>query len=72
MNIVRSQQSRGLMQEALISNGDGANNLENVSFMLAPSQREVIKQLARENRFSQGVVLRIIVDEWMQNKLEGC
>ena len=72
MNIVRSDQSRGLMHEALTSNGDGGTNLENVSFMLAPSQRDVVKQLARENRLSQGVILRIILDEWMQNKLEGC
>ncbi len=69
MNIIRSQQTLGLIQQSLKSNGDG--NLQNVSFMLSPSQRGVIKQLARENRMSQGVILRIIVDEWMQSKLNG-
>ena len=69
MNIIRSEQSRGLMQEALVGGDEG--NLENVSFMLSPSQRAVIKQLSKENRLSQGVILRIIIDEWMQLKLNG-
>ncbi len=69
MNIIRSEQSLGLIQQALSTNGEG--NLENVSFMLSPSQRNVIKQLARENRMSQGVILRIILDEWMQLKVGG-
>lgn len=70
MNIVRSKQSRELIEEALIPNGD--NNLVNASFMISPKQREVIQQLAKENRFSQGVVVRIIIDEWMTNQVRGC
>ena len=69
MNIIRSEQSLGLIRRSL--SGDGDDNLENVSFMLAPSQRDVVRQLAKENRMSQGVIFRIILDEWMQSKVNG-
>ena len=69
MNIIRSERSVGLIRRAV--EGEAEDNLVNVSFMLAPSQRAVIQQLAKENRFSQGVIVRVILDEWMQNKLNG-
>jgi hypothetical protein len=69
MNIIRSAESRKLIGEAV--RGDIDENLINVSFMLSPKQKAVIEQLAKENRFSQGVVLRVIIDEWMQSKATG-
>lgn len=69
MNIIRSEESRQLISDAV--KGDVDENLVNVSFMLSPKQKAVIEQLARENRFSQGVVLRVIIDEWMQSKAAG-
>lgn len=69
MDIVRSPQSRKLIEEALEVNDEG--NLVNASFMLSPKQLEVIRQLAKENRYmnSQGAVLRFIIDEWMRKQL---
>ena len=69
MNIVRSEQAVGLIRQALTDHED--DNLENVSFMLSPNQRAVVRQLARENRMSQGVIMRIVLDEWMETKLNG-
>ena len=70
MDIVRSELSRQLIEEALVDIGDA--NLQNASFMLSEKQIQVIKQLARENRYlnSQGAVLRYILDDWMRSQLE--
>jgi hypothetical protein len=68
MNIIRTADSLELIKEALIGNGDDSN-LVNASFMIAPKQKAVIEQLSRENRFSQGIILRIIIDEWMEQKV---
>jgi hypothetical protein len=71
MQIVRTPQSWQLIEDALTVNE--GENLVNASFMLSPKQIEMIRQLARENRYlsSQGAVLRYIIDEWMRNQLEG-
>lgn len=70
MEIVRSELSRKLIEDALNDVSD--SNLQNASFMLSGRQIEVIKQLARENRYlnSQGAVLRYILDDWMRLQLE--
>lgn len=70
MDIIRTSQSRKLIENALLVNGD--ENLKNASFMLSPKQIEVLQQLARENRYlnSQGAVLRYILDDWMRSQLE--
>ncbi len=69
MDIVRSEQSVGLLRDALDRLGKG--NMVNVSFMITPDQKAVIKKLSQDNRMSQGVVLRHILDEWMEFKLNG-
>lgn len=69
MNLVRTAETRKLIEEAVEGGVD--ENLINVSFMVSPKQKAVIERLARENRFSQGVVVRIILDEWMQSKAAG-
>ena len=69
MDLIRSEQSRSLLKEALTGMGD--DNLVNISFMISPEQKAVIQQLSRENRLSQGVILRFILDEWMEGKLNG-
>lgn len=70
MDIVRTSQSRKLIEDALLVNGN--ENLKNASFMLSPKQIEVLQQLARENRYlnSQGAVLRYILDDWMRSQLD--
>ncbi len=70
MNIIRTPQSRHLIETALEMNGD--ENLTNASFMLTPKQVEVLRALARENRYlnSQGAVLRYILDDWMRSQLD--
>lgn len=72
MEIVRSEQSRKLIEQML--NAPGEENLVNASFMLSPIQLDLIKQLAKENRYlnSQGAVLRFIIDDWARMKLRGC
>lgn len=72
MDIVRSEQSRKLIEQVLAAPGE--ENLVNASFMLSPVQVEMIKQLARENRYlnSQGAVLRYIIDDWARQQLRGC
>lgn len=72
MNIVRSEQSRKLIKEMLGAPGD--ENLANTSFMLSPVQIDLIRQLARDNRYlnSQGAVLRFIIDDWARMQLRGC
>lgn len=72
MDIVRSEQSRKLIQQVLAAPGD--ENLQNASFMLAPKQIELIRQLARDNRYlnSQGAVLRYIIDDWARLQLKDC
>lgn len=70
MEIVRSQQLRDLLTESLNEMPD--ENLQNVSFMIEPSQKAVIEQLSKANRLSQGVVMRVIIREWMKQKLNGC
>lgn len=72
MDIVRSEQSRKLIEQVLAAPGD--ENLQNASFMLAPAQIELIKQLARDNRYlnSQGAVLRYIIDDWARLQLKDC
>ena len=69
MNLVRTAETRKLIEEAVEGGVD--ENLINVSFMVSPKQKAVIERLAKENRFSQGVVVRIILDEWMQSKAAG-
>jgi hypothetical protein len=71
MNIVRSRDAFELLQEALSNVASGDEKLVNASFMISPAQKRVIELLARENRLSQGVVLRVIMDEWMEKKLQG-
>lgn len=70
MDIIRSELSRKLIEDALTDIGE--SNLQNASFMLSAKQIEVIKQLARENRYlnSQGAILRYILDDWMRSQLE--
>lgn len=70
MDIVRSELSRKLIEDALNDVSD--TNLQNASFMLSGKQIEVIRQLAKENRYlnSQGAVLRYILDDWMRSQLE--
>lgn len=72
MDIIRSEQSRKLLNELMQAPGE--ENLVNASFMLSPIQVELIKQLARENRYlsSQGAVLRYIIDDWARRQLEDC
>lgn len=70
MEIVRSQQLRDFLKESL-SEFPG-DNMQNVSFMIEPSQKTAIEELARANRLSQGVILRVIIREWMSQKLNGC
>lgn len=69
MNLVRTAETRKLIEEAVESGVE--ENLINVSFMVSPKQKAVIEKLSKENRFSQGVVVRIILDEWMQSKVAG-
>jgi hypothetical protein len=70
MEIVRSQQLRDLLRESLEEfPGD---NMQNASFMIEPAQKAAIEELARANRLSQGVILRVIIREWMNQKLNGC
>ena len=69
MNIIRSADSLRLIEEAVSGGVD--ENLINVSFMMSPKQKAVIEQLSKENRLSQGVVIRVILDEWMQSKARG-
>lgn len=70
MDIVRSEQSRKLLEQLLGSPGD--ENLINASFMLSPIQVELIRQLSKDNRYlnSQGAVLRYIIDDWARQQLE--
>ena len=70
VDIVRSEQLRDLLDETLKVIDE--ENLVNVSFMIEPAQKEAIGRLAKANRLSQGVILRIIIREWMENKLNGC
>ena len=72
MDIIRSEQSRKLLSELMQAPGE--ENLVNASFMLSPIQVDLIKQLARENRYlnSQGAVLRYIIDDWARRQLEDC
>lgn len=72
MDIVRSEQSRKLIEQVLVAPGE--ENLVNASFMLSPIQLDLIKQLARESRYlnSQGAVLRYIIDDWARIQLRGC
>lgn len=72
MEIIRSEQSRKLAEQVLVSQGD--DPLQNASFMLSKVQIELIKQLASDNRYmnSQGAILRFIIDDWVRMKLRGC
>lgn len=70
VNIIRSEQLRDLIQEAL--EDTDVDNLVNASFMIEPSQKVAIERLAKANRLSQGVIMRIIIREWMEYKLNGC
>ena len=70
VNIVRSQQLEDLLKETLDQFDEA--NMVNASFMIEPSQKAAIERLAKANRLSQGVILRIIVREWMEFKLNGC
>lgn len=70
VEILRSQQLRDLLKESLTELPD--DNLQNVSFMIEPSQKTMIEKLAKANRLSQGVILRVIIREWMSQKLNGC
>lgn len=73
MDILRNKQLLGLLDESLKAD-DLDENLITTSAMLRPSQLEMIRQLARANRLSQGDIVRVIIDEWCESKLKpgGC
>lgn len=67
MNIVRNDALRELVRVAYEEVTDA--NLKTTSTMLRPNQLVMIQKLARANRLSQGDILRIILDEWCNYKL---
>lgn len=69
MNLVRSEQLTDILKESYKA-GDWDSNMVTTSMMVRPKQLEMIRALAKANRLSQGDIIRIIIDEWTQTKLE--
>lgn len=68
MKLAGTSDVASLMREVLADSGD--SNKVYLSAMVAPSQKRLIEELARTNRAKQADVLRAIIDEWCERKLE--
>jgi hypothetical protein len=68
MKLAGVQNAASLMREVLADSGDA--NKVYLSAMVAPAQKRLIEELARANRAKQADVLRAIIDEWCESKLE--
>lgn len=71
VDIVRSDRLTELLKESYEAD-DQDENMVTTSMMVRPQQKKMISALAKSNRLSQGDIIRIIIDEWTQKKLEGC
>lgn len=68
MRLADVDKAAGLLREVLADDTD--ENKVYLSAMVSPSQKRMVEGLASLNRAKQADVLRAIIDEWCELKLQ--
>lgn len=69
MKLARLERAAHLMREVLSDPGE--DNKVYLSAMVLPAHKALIEELATLNRAKQADVIRAIIDEWCELKIEG-
>lgn len=69
MRLTRVERASALI-EAVLS-GEQDDNLVTLCAMITPAQKQLVEGLAQQNRVSQAVILRAIIDEWCETQMDA-